>query len=130
MKRFIIISSACCILVIIVFWFTLSYSWVKIIKDSDILDDSHPGKVIDKQTASEIHAWLDTNRTGWSPSLVTYVPLDFICGKGFLLQVKEDFLVMNYDGCLGPRRLIQIEKSFSPEDKIFWKRIINKTHSK
>lgn len=46
---------------------------------------------------AQISSWLDENRDGWEPSVVTFAPGVMIRGSDFTLNFLGDGAILNYD---------------------------------
>ncbi len=45
-----------------------------------------------------VDSWLLENRSGWSPTPVTYVPHNYVTGQTFSVNFRDSSVVVNYDG--------------------------------
>jgi hypothetical protein len=46
--------------------------------------------------AQDVTTWVESHKSGWSPSLVTYVPYRLLRGEGFELNFQQKTCILNY----------------------------------
>ena len=53
--------------------------------------------VAGSQDAQNITQWLESNKSGWAPTYVTYAPSRIVHGDSFSLNFTNNMCIVNYD---------------------------------
>ena len=124
MKKLALFIAIATFVGVVAIYFLASYSWVNTTSIPIYLSEKTQNTLLNKKPSKEILNWLDSHRSGWNLSLVTYVKDSAIGSDNFNIRIFDNFLVMNYPGYLGRNRHIQIVRNLSNSDSDFWQSML------